>query len=174
MSCGFYLSELVDTFTEESVEDRELFDLFLNTLKELCEARDGERILRYFELRLLSHLGYRPQLQRCSNCSKELCEEVNYFSPAQGGALCRECGYPDMAARTLSVNALKVLRLWLRCDFDTARRVKLNSDLTREIKNIMRENVKYVLEKQLKSIEWMDKLAAENSLSSQLRSDNQP
>jgi DNA repair protein RecO (recombination protein O) len=164
MSCGFYLSELVDTFTEESVEDREMFDLFLNTLKELCEARDGERILRYFELRLLSHLGYRPQLQRCSNCSKELQQEINYFSPAQGGALCRECGYPDMAARTLSVNALKVLRLWLKCDFDTARRVKLNSDLTREIKNVMRENVKYVLEKQLKSIEWMDKLAAEGNI----------
>ena len=163
MSCGFYLSELVDTFTEESVEDREMFDLFLNTLKELAEARDGERILRYFELRLLSHLGYRPQLQRCSNCSKQLQQEVNYFSAPQGGALCRECGYPDMAARTLSVNALKVLRLWLKCDFDTARRVKLNSELTREIKNLMRDNVKYVLEKQLKSIDWMDKLAAEGN-----------
>jgi len=163
MSCGFYLSELVDTFTEESVEDREMFDLFLNTLKELAEARDGERILRYFELRLLSHLGYRPQLQRCSNCGKQLQQEINYFSAPQGGALCRECGYPDMAARTLSVNALKVLRLWLKCDFDTARRVKLNSELTREIKNIMRDSVKYVLEKQLKSIEWMDKLAAEGN-----------
>jgi DNA repair protein RecO (recombination protein O) len=164
MSCGFYLSELVDTFTEESVEDREMFDLFLNTLKELSEAMEGERILRYFELRLLSHLGYRPQLQRCSNCGKQLKQEINYFSPAQGGALCRDCGYPDMGAKTLSVNALKVLRLWLRCDFETARRVKLNTDLTREIKNLMRENVKYVLEKQLKSIEWMDKLAAENNV----------
>jgi DNA repair protein RecO (recombination protein O) len=164
MSCGFYLSELVDTFTEESVEDRELFDLFLNTLKELSSAMEGERILRYFELRLLSHLGYRPQLQRCSNCGKQLQQEINYFSAAQGGALCRECGYPDMAAKTLSVNALKVLRLWLKCDFDTARRVKLNSELTREIKNIMRENVKYVLEKQLKSIEWMDKLAGESHI----------
>jgi DNA repair protein RecO (recombination protein O) len=125
---------------------------------------EGERILRYFELRLLSHLGYRPQLQRCSNCGKQLQQEINYFSAAQGGALCRECGYPDMAAKTLSVNALKVLRLWLKCDFDTARRVKLNSELTREIKNIMRENVKYVLEKQLKSIEWMDKLAGESHI----------
>ena len=164
MSCGFYLSELVDTFTEESVEDREMFDLFLNTLRELSAAMDGERILRYFELRLLSHLGYRPQLQRCSNCGKQLQQETNYFSPAQGGALCRDCGYPDMGAKTLSVNALKVLRLWLKCDFETARRVKLNNELTREIKNLMRENVKYVLEKQLKSIEWMDKLAAEGGI----------
>ena len=29
---------------------------------------------------------------------------------------------------------------------------------------MMRENVKYVLEKQLKSIEWMDKLAAEGGI----------
>jgi DNA repair protein RecO (recombination protein O) len=161
MSCGFYLSELVDTFTEESVEDRRLFDLFLNTLRELASAREGDRILRYFELRFLSQLGYRPQLQKCSNCGKELQPEANYFSPPQGGALCRDCGYPEASARTLSLNALKVLRLWLKCDFATACRVKMNADLTREIKNLMRDNVKYVLEKQLKSIEWMDKLASE-------------
>ena len=158
MSCGFYLSELVDTFTEESVEDRELFDLFLCTLRELSESRESERILRYFELRLLSNMGYRPQLYKCANCSKQLQPVVNYFNPVQGGALCRECGYPDMSAKTLSVNALKILRLWLRCDFATARRVRLNPELTREIKNLMRDSVKYVLEKQLKSIDWMDKL----------------
>jgi len=162
MSCGFYLSELVDAFTEENVEDRELFDLFLNTLLELAEAKDGERILRYFELRLLSHLGYRPQLQKCANCSKLLLPEVNYFSPAQGGVLCRNCGYPDMGARTISINALKVLRFWLRCDFATASRVKLSTELTGEIKGLMRENIRYILEKQLKSIEWMDTLANGN------------
>jgi DNA repair protein RecO (recombination protein O) len=162
MSCGFYLCELVDTFTEENVEDPEIYNLFLSTLRELDEARDGERILRYFELRLLGHLGYRPQLQKCANCGSPLQQEVNYFSPAQGGALCRPCGYPDMAARTLSVNALKVLRLWQQSGFETASRVKLTTELTREIKNLMRDNVRYVLERQLKSIAWLDTLAGDN------------
>lgn len=163
MSCGFYLTELVDTFTEENVEDRELFDLFLNTLRELAGIGEGERIVRYFELRLLNHLGYCPQLHKCANCSTLLEPEVNYFSPVQGGALCRACGYPDMSARAISVNALKVMRFWLRCDFTTAGRVRLNADLTREIKNLMRENIRYILEKQLKSIEWLDKLTAESA-----------
>ncbi|MHB8085994.1 MAG: DNA repair protein RecO [Dehalococcoidia bacterium] len=162
MSGGFYLAELVDAFTEENVEDRELFDLFLNTLREMATSSDMERALRYFELRLLSHMGYRPQLQKCANCSRQLEPEVNYFSPHQGGALCRECGYPDISARTISVNALKVLRLWLECDFATACRVKLTADLSREIKNLMRENIRYLLEKQLKSIEWMDRLDSEH------------
>jgi DNA repair protein RecO (recombination protein O) len=159
MACGFYLSELVDTFTEENVEDKELFDLFLSTLRELAAAEDGERIVRYFELRLLDREGYRPQLQKCANCSGELLPEVNYYSPVQGGVLCRTCGYPDMSARTISVNALKVLRFWLNSDFANASRVKVSTELARELKTLMRENVKYILEKQLKSIEWMDKLA---------------
>ena len=85
--------------------------------------------------------------------------EVNYFSPAQGGVLCHECGYPDMGARTISVNTLKVLRFWLHSDFATASRVKLSLEITREIKSLMREHIRYILEKQLKSIEWMDTLA---------------
>jgi recombinational DNA repair protein (RecF pathway) len=64
-----------------------------------------------------------------------------------------------MAARSISVNAQKVLRLWQRSDFATAGRVKLNAELVREIKGILRDTVRYVLEKQLKSIEWMDRLA---------------
>jgi DNA repair protein RecO (recombination protein O) len=159
MSYGFYLSELVDSFTEENVEDQVLFHLFLNTLQELISTADIERLIRYFELRLLDREGYRPQLQKCASCGATLLPEVNYYSPAQGGILCRNCGYPDSSARTISVNAVKVLRLWLNCDFATASRVKLNAELSRELKIIMRENVKYILEKQLKSIDWLDKLA---------------
>lgn len=160
MSCGFYLSELVDTFTEDGVEDRELFELLLNTLRELASSENGERIVRYFELRILDREGYRPQLQRCANCNHELLPEANYFSPAQGGVLCRSCGDLDMAARAISVNALKVLRFWLNNDFASASRVRINSDLARELKTLMRDNIKYILEKQLKSIDWMDRLAS--------------
>jgi DNA repair protein RecO (recombination protein O) len=162
MSCGFYLSELVDSFTEENVEDGAMFGLFLDTLRALSENGDGERIVRYFELRLLGNLGYSPQLQKCANCDRMLQPETNYYNPAQGGVLCRECGYPDMSASTISVNALKVLRLWQSSNIATAGRVKLSTDLTREIKNILRDNVRYLLERQLKSIDWMDRLANGN------------
>ena len=50
----------------------------------------------------------------------------------------------------------------MRYDFATASRVKLSIELTREIKSLMHENIRYILEKQLKSIEWMDTLANGN------------
>ena len=164
MSCGFYLSELVDSFIEDNVEDREMFELFLDTLRRLAETGDGQRMVQFFELRLLDHLGYTPQLQKCANCNRILQPEPNYFNPAQGGVLCRECGYSDMSARSISVNAQKVLRLWQRSDIATAGRVKLTAELAREIKGILRDNVRYLLEKQLKSIDWLDRLAGDSSL----------
>jgi len=160
-SCGFYLCEVIDAFTEENVEDRELFDLALETLRRMAEEGDGEKVLRYFELRLLGHLGYRPQLGRCTTCSTQLSEEACYFSPLQGGVLCRDCGYPDMTARPLSVNALKVLRFWEQTGANNAMRVKVDAELARELKGLLREYLRYILEKQLKSIEWLDRVMGE-------------
>ena len=155
---GLYISELVDSFTAEHVENHRLFDLLLETLNQLCQSKDSEFILRYFELHLLDHLGYRPQMQQCTSCNAPLQPVSNFFSSSQGGVLCNDCGYQEPLARPLSLNALKVLRLWQNCDHTTARRVKVNSQLSLELEQVMREYLKYLLERQLKSTAWLDKL----------------
>ena len=158
ISRGLYIAELVDSLTGEHIEDRRLFNLVLETLHQLSQANDYEPILRYFELRLLDHLGYRPQLQQCTECSSPLKPDTNFFSPSQGGVLCHDCGFHEPAARPLSLNALKVMRLWQNCDYANARRVKINPELSAELEQVMREYIKYLLEKQLKSTAWLDKL----------------
>ncbi len=161
ISHGLYIAELLDSFTGEHVEDRRLFDLVLDALKQLSEASDCELVLRYFELHLLDHLGYRPQLQRCTECNLPLKPEANFFSPNHGGVLCHNCGFHEPAARPISLNALKVLRLWQNCDYADARRVKIGPELAAELEQVMREHIKYLLEKQLKSTAWLDKLKRE-------------
>jgi DNA repair protein RecO (recombination protein O) len=158
ISYGLYIAELVDSFTAEHIENRSLFDLLLNTLHQLSQAKDGDTILRYFELRLLDCLGYRPQLQQCTECNSPLQPQTNFFSSSHGGVLCHDCGYHEPMARPLSLNALKVLRLWQNCDYATAGRVKINSELSTELEQVMREYIKYLLERQLKSTAWLDKL----------------
>lgn len=162
ISCGLYISELVDSFTAEHIENRRLFNLLLDTLRRLSQAEDGELVLRYFELHLLDHLGYRPQLQRCANCGSSLQPVTNFFSSSQGGVLCHDCGYHEPIARPLSLNALKVLRLWQDCDYATARQVKINPELSSELEQVIREYIKYLLERQLKSTAWLDRLKHES------------
>ena len=161
ISRGLYIAELVDSFTGEHSEDRRLFDLVLEVLQQLSQFNDFELVLRYFELHLLDHLGYRPQLQQCTECNLSLKPEANFFSPNHGGVLCHNCGFHEPAAHPISLNALKVLRLWQNCDYTTAKRVKINSKLDTEMEQIMREYIKYLLDKQLKSTAWLDKLKRE-------------
>ena len=158
MSCGLYISELVDAFSEEHAENGKLFRLLLETLHQLSQLEKNDIALRYFELQLLNFTGYRPQLQRCANCNSPLQPMTNYFSSSQGGVLCNDCGFQEPMARDLSVNALKVLRLWQDCDFGTANRIHINAGLAFELEQVLREYIKYLLERQVKSTLWLDRL----------------
>jgi DNA repair protein RecO (recombination protein O) len=170
MACGLYILELIDSFTIEGGESRPLFDLSLDILNRLSEPDSSEGILRYFELHLLHYLGYRPQLRRCVNCDSPLKPVVNFFSLSMGGLLCPHCNseenhrYEQIEAIPLkpslpvSVGALKVLRLWQSYDYATARRVRLKPELYYELEQVLHEYIRYILQRELKSLTWLKEL----------------
>ena len=158
IGCAFYLAELVDAFTAEGVENYPIFRLLLDALHWLCQERKAELVLRYFELHLLSHLGYRPQLQECLNCKSALKPTANFFSVSGGGVLCPACADTEPVTRPLSLNALKVLRFLQDNDFATASRLRLSPDLSRELEQLLREYIRYLLERELKSTKFLHRL----------------
>ena len=165
MSYALYVIELVNQFTPEHSEDYTLFQLLLDTLRNLSQADDIEMLLRHFELHLLKEAGYSPQLQQCVNCRKVLEPVINSFSPASGGVLCPECSYKSSSALyTLSVNTLKVLRFFQGNTYETSSRLKVPSELTEELERIMRNYIRYLLEKDLKSVAWLDSLKSGNGI----------
>ncbi len=158
MACGLYTLELVDSSTLENSENSPLFDLLLNTLRRLCQSENDKTVVRYFELHLLHHLGYRPQLRRCVNCNSRVNPVTNFFSYSQGGILCPNCSRKEPACRPLSVDALKVLRLWQGCDYPTASRVKTSAGLSLELEQAMQGYMSYLLQRELKSMAWLEEL----------------
>lgn len=159
MNHALYLIEMVNQFTPEHHEDPEVFHLLLETLKNLCEASDIDLLMRYFEIHLLDEAGYRPQLQQCVACRKELEPVTNSFSPVAGGVLCPECSYRSHTGLyTLPVNTLKVLRFFQNYPFETASRLKVSPELNTELERLMRGYIQYILEKELKSVAWLDSL----------------
>lgn len=164
---ALYILELVDSFTADGGENRPLFDLFLETLDRLSQPEGTDIALRYFELHLLHHLGYRPQLRRCVSCDSPLEPAVNFLCSGKGGVLCPSCNSDEnrqyeragvnspRPSSPVSVEALKVLRLWQSCDYPTARRVRLKPDLSRELERIMQEYIRHILQRELKSLIWL-------------------
>ena len=157
-SCGLYIAELVNQFTAEHQENLALYYLVLETLERLGGQNDPDLVLRYFELHLLERVGYRPQLRECVACHRELDPTTNHFSPAGGGLLCPDCSLKQPFALALTVNAQKVLRLLQSGDYATAVKVKMEPELSRELEDVINGYVKYLLERELKSVTWLDTL----------------
>ena len=153
---GMYIAELVDRFTEARSESRALFRLLVETLQRLCTAENVDLAVRHFELQLLSQLGYRPQLARCVACGGPLKPITNAFSAALGGVVCSECKPAAAAGTSLSVNALKLLRLLQSGDFGTAARLRLAPALLTELEWTLRNYLRYLLERNPRSLEFVD------------------
>ncbi len=173
MACGLYILELMDSFTVEGGANPPLFDLLLEILNQLSQPESDETILRYFELHFLHYLGYRPQLHRCVSCDLPLKPIVNFFSPGKGGLLCPHCKSEEnnryeqieaISLRTsipLSVEALKVLRLWQSCDYATARRVRVKPELSVDLEQVLHEYIRYILQREIKSLTWLKEVKKE-------------
>jgi DNA repair protein RecO (recombination protein O) len=72
--------------------------------------------------------------------------------------LCPNCSPSQPLTYPLSVNAQKVLRLMQSSDYNTASRLKIEAELSRELEEVMGGYLKYLLEREVKSVAWLDTL----------------
>ncbi len=163
VSHAFYIAELVDGFTADRIECYPLYQLLLSSLRWLSESRQSEVAFRYFELHLLDDVGYRPQLGQCLGCKGALEAVMNLFSSSDGGVFCPRCGQETPLAQALSPDTLKVLRFLQDCDVSTARRLKLSKGTASEAERLMRGYIRYLLEREVRSVGFLDVLRHEGS-----------
>ena len=163
-----YAVELLDRFAVENESNHPLFDLLVSTLQRLCEADDLALVTRFYELRVLALEGYRPQFFYCLDCSDEIKPVTNYFSPSRGGILCPRCGeglinVSGMArhVRPLAVTTLKVLRYLQTHPYEECSRLRLTATTHRDLETMMQHYITFILERNLKSIEFMKRLRQE-------------
>ena len=64
LMCGFYLNELLLRLLPRDDAHETLFDIYGDALRRLSEGEAQASVLRGFEKRLLSELGYAPLLER--------------------------------------------------------------------------------------------------------------
>jgi len=164
LSCALYLAELTDASTAEGLPSPSLFNLLLGALRRMEEAECDDRLLRVFELQSLEALGFCPLLGRCVDCGAQLRPVENGLSPSLGGALCPECSSRHPDTRPLSVDALKVMRFWLAHSFETSCRVKVDAGLASELEGHTFSFSRWLLQREVKSREWLLRLRSESSL----------
>ncbi len=157
VTCAIYLLELLDRFTYEEGENRNTYNLLVDSLERLNQSYDQDLVARYFEIRLLDYLGFRPQLIQCARCTAEIKPENQYFSSQLGGALCPKCGPLVSGSQPISMTALKYLRHYQRSNFSEATRAVLTPTLNHELEMIMQHYLTYLLERGLNTPPFMQR-----------------
>ena len=158
MSRALYASELLDKFMETHEANFELYRLLLDTLRRLATSDNIDVAVRFYEMSLLDAMGYRPELEECVTCRAPLSAVTNYWIAAGGGVVCAACRTEETAARPISANAVKLLRLLLHGRFSDVARVTIDDELGAELERAMLEYLRWVLERDVRSAAFIDTL----------------
>ncbi len=161
ISQASYLCELIDAFTESGDDNLPMWDLLLIALAELDAAapeQDPELLLHWFELHLLSLAGFQPQLFQCLTCDSELEPVTNFISLAEGGVLCPACTQGRQDVEAIEVDVLKVLRFLQSRPWAVVQKVSVRTHIMHRVDNLLYRYLLTVLERQLRSADFLRRL----------------
>lgn len=159
-----YAVELLDRFTVEEDRHVNIYNLLADALGWLAAGGDLMLAARYYELRLLALTGFQPQLFRCVACGGGIEEQDQFFSAELGGLLDPNCRLSDRNAQPISSVAVKVLRYLQTRDWATVSVLQLKRPLQHELERLMHFYLTYILERNLKSVDFLHRLREEAAL----------
>lgn len=138
---------LVDELVKEGSCDLGVLRL-LNQILEILDQLNKNLIekkflVNVFNLRLLAHLGYRPELYQCVVCKKKIEPAGNKFDFLKGGLVCSQC---QSSGVDISEKGIKVLRLILEKELNFFTDNKINERLGAEVGKIIDRFVQVVRE----------------------------
>jgi len=150
---GSYLIELVDQLTGEAHPVPELYDLLVEALKELRDGMATAVFLRVFELRLLHHAGYAPQLSHCANCQRPVGSAKSaYLDTQHGGIVCVDCRIKGPSLIPIAPETLQTLQDVRAVSLRAARTRRLPPAVAAEAAQVMGRLLALHLTRPLRSI----------------------
>lgn len=154
-----YFVELLDCFTEFEEQNPSLYNLLEVALSWLCDLDLDPRLTtRFYELRLLSLVGFQPSLFQCVVGQEPIEPHNQFFSVSEGGLVCPDHVHASGQIIPISLNALKALRYLQTRDFEVIRKLRLDGPLHMELEHVLISYVVHLLERRLKSVDFIRRL----------------
>ena len=156
---GNYFLELVHMLTPERQAGPDTFDLLLYFITLLGENDFREDLMRLFELRLFSLLGYQPRFSECVACNRVFDLDEKYaFSIKRGGIVCSRCRPQLNDLLPLSLGTIRVFQQAQNLALLKLNRIFLSQAAHEEGKLIFGKFLEYHIGRRPKSLSIMEQL----------------
>ena len=158
LSQALYMVDLVDAITPDEQSNYPIYRLLLDALRSLGGDAPPS-LLPFFQLRLLGHTGFMPELYQCVECSSTLAPGLHRFTPDRGGTLCDSCHPPNVSVLPLSLDSLKVLRFLQREEYVSVERLRLEPGTLLELGRLLEALLRHVLDREVKASRFLNQVA---------------
>ena len=152
-----YLIEMVDRLVHGEEKNENIYGLLLATLKRLKTETEIKRLVHFFEIKLITFLGYGPYLTNCSQCHKKDLGPHPLFSPSRGGVVCSGCSRKKEEG--IIIRKVSLLQFLEKADFQTLSRLKISDGDEKELKSVLQSYLQTLLgDKPLRTLKVISSL----------------
>ena len=144
-----YITKIINDVTTENQNNYKVLQLFLNTLYVISNTdKDLELVTSIFRIRLLSIIGYRPEIQECKICKQK--ENLSKFSIKDNGFKCANCAKTDKGAINMNETTKDAIRYAILADAKKIYSFLIPQESIEELKIISKIYLNEKLEKEYK------------------------
>jgi len=144
----FAISDLLDKLLIEQEKDRRVWNLLMENLSEIDNKEIRFSVIRlcyyYFFWKLISILGYKPELYTCSLCKKRVKPDKIYFSLKEGGLVCKNCFPKIEEAEKIRPETVKILRILIEKDISILKKIKTEDKYFKELELVTKNFLSFL------------------------------
>lgn len=149
-----YIADLTGYVVQEEEGAERLLSLFLNTFYLFARWGGELRTVKcVYELKLLEFLGFAPCITECVVCGSG---ETPFFSPAEGGLLCKTCQTELSTGREISASCLTAMQHVLASEDKKAFAFRLSPDVLEELEGHVAGLLSVFVDHEFYSLEYLN------------------
>lgn len=144
-----YIAKIIEDVTNENDSSFNILQLVLNTIYTISETEmNRELVLAIFKIRLMSLIGFTPEVTKCVNCSEK--ENITHFSIKNSGVKCETCAKLDKSVIKISEATLYAIKYIIMAPAKKLFSFSISEDSIEELKLISKVYLEDKLEKTYK------------------------
>ena len=149
-----YVLELVDAIMPSEEPNGNVYALMLDYLSSLEAIEDVSKLVHIFQIKILLLSGFRPHLDSCLVCKKDVSGQAK-FSSQLGGLVCLRCRLDEPHVTLVSRGAVASLLHIERSDWQVSLRLGISEPIKKELKFLLNDFLVFHLDRQLKTAKYL-------------------
>lgn len=145
-----YIMDLIGHLMQPDDKNIDGYELTLSALKQMCSGFDAEKVLYIFLIKFLKSIGFRPRLDGCIACDRDILAAA-FFNVKRGGLICAQCGTADSYTSDVLGGTIASILHIEQGNWEDALRLGLSAKIKDELKNILHNFMEFHLQLRPKS-----------------------